>query len=109
MHDIATRSYVVALKSSGNMTTKEVAALTGLSERTIQDIFARAIKRGFDPAARPIVITDSMIADKAQAGRPTKKTAKVSKLVVDLIRRDRYGREKSCTDIAGDLRALGHT
>ena len=58
--NIATRALVVGLKSAAcGKTTAEVHAITGLSKRTIQDIFARAIQRGFDPNLTPVVIHDN--------------------------------------------------
>jgi len=103
--DIATRAMIVSLKAS-NKTTIEVMALTGVGKSTINSIFARAVARGFDPAVRPIVLTDALLADNPRSGRPSKQSA-AKEEVMKLVRRDRYGREKSCADIAGDLSHFG--
>ena len=104
--DIATRACVITLKSSGK-TTPEVAFLTGLSQRLVNMIFARAIERGFDPSLRPIVITDAFLIDAPRSGRPLKQTTKAQDLITIKVRRDRYGREKTCADIAGELSLEG--
>jgi lambda repressor-like predicted transcriptional regulator len=48
--DIATRAIIIALKSlvRGKTIAKLIEKL-GLSKSTINSIYARAIKRGFDP------------------------------------------------------------
>jgi DNA-binding transcriptional MerR regulator len=104
MHDISTRALVVALKSpSGGKTTGQVAALTGLSPRTIDSIYARAIQRGFDPNALPIVIKDEHLKDAPRSGRPLKQTEPTKDTLTHKVSRDRYGRERTCADLAGEL------
>lgn len=106
--DIATRALVVALKAPcSGKTTEEVAAITGLSTRQINRIYARAIYRGFDPNLRPLVIRDEYLRDAPRSGRPPKQTEETKKEVFSKVRRDRYGREKSCADIAGELSLQG--
>lgn len=57
--DIATRALVVALKAPcGGKTSAEIAALTGLSPRTVNSIYARAVERGFDPHQLPLTLRD---------------------------------------------------
>lgn len=108
MHtDIATRAFVVALKSSGGKTTPEVAEATGLPLRTVNHIYARAIQRGFDPNHRPIVIKDEYLRDAPRSGRPSRQSTEAVQNTVSLVRVDRYGREKTCADIAGDLSLRG--
>jgi hypothetical protein len=65
-------------------------------------IYARAIKRGFDPALRPIKLENKHVEDASQSGRPSKQQEAFKK-VVSLVRRDQYGREKTCADIVSDL------
>ncbi|KAI5456251.1 hypothetical protein BGZ63DRAFT_397092, partial [Mariannaea sp. PMI_226] len=73
--DIATRAIVVFLKSpAGGKTTPEIAEITGLSKRTINDIYARAIARGFKPDDLPVNIHDEHLRDAARSGRPSKQT-----------------------------------
>ena len=90
--DIATRAMIVSLKAS-NKTTAEVVALTGVPKNTINDIYSRVIKRGFEPSVRPIILTDTLLADAPRSGRPSKQTA-AQEEVLKLVRRDRYGERR---------------
>lgn len=95
--DIATRAFVVALKAPcSSKPTEEVAAITGLSKRQVNRIYARAIERGFDPNLRPITIRDDYLRDTPRSGRPTKRTDKAQQQVLSKVRRDYSGRETSC-------------
>ena len=47
---ISTRAYIVALKVESSKTSGEIAGLVGVSQRTVNLIYARAIERGFDAA-----------------------------------------------------------
>lgn len=104
--DIATRALIIGLKSSGKTST-EVSELTRISVRTINDIYARAIKRGFDPNLRPLEICDAYLADAPRSGRPKKQTTEARDKILSKVRFDRYGREKTCADIAGELSSEG--
>ena len=102
--DIATRALVVTLKSPiGGKTTAEIAEKTGLKVRTINDIYARAIQRGFEPNHLPLVIRDEWLEDAPRSGRPLKQTEETATAIVKKVRLDQYRREKSCADLAGDL------
>jgi len=51
--DLATRALIVTLKAGINrklMTSNEIVCLIGVPKSTINQIYARAIERGFDPA-----------------------------------------------------------
>lgn len=104
-HSIATRALILTLKATGK-SNEEITGLTGIQKRTINSIFARAIERGFDPCRRPMKLEDSYLEDGYRSGRPSKQQA-VSQRVVDSVRTDRYGREKSCADVAGALSQEG--
>src|SRR5271154_4045622 len=95
--DISTRAFIIALKSPiVHKTTAEIAAITGLSTRTINHIYARAIDRGFDPNIIPFQIKDEWVEDAPRSGRPTKQIEETVNSILDKVRRDRYGREKTC-------------
>lgn len=104
--DISTRASVVSLKATG-MTSYDLSHLLGISTRTIDSIYARAIQRGFDPAVRPLKIQDSFLADAPRSGRPIKRTKEAQEEVLSIVRKDRYGREKTCTNIAANLASKG--
>ncbi|PHH59858.1 hypothetical protein CDD81_2437 [Ophiocordyceps australis] len=69
--DIATRASAITLKYSGK-TTDEVALLVGISSRQVSRIWAKAIERGFDPAAQQLLIRDEFLTDAPRSGRPRK-------------------------------------
>lgn len=72
--DIATRALVVSLKAPcSGKTTAEVSAITGLSSRQVNRIYARAIERGFDPNQRPLSLRDGHLQDAPRSGRPPKR------------------------------------
>jgi hypothetical protein len=97
---LSTRALIVCLKSPFvGKSTSEIAKETGLSARTINSIYARAIERGFEPN-EPLRIDDRFLVDALRSGRPRKE---VSENLIQKVRRDRYSREKSCADLAGDL------
>lgn len=107
MHtEISTRALIIGLKSTGK-TTVEVAELTNIPARTINAIYARAISRGFDTNRRPLEIHDTYLADAPRSGRPSKQKTDIQTEVLSKVRFDRYGREKTCADIAGELSLSG--
>ncbi|KAM4057193.1 hypothetical protein HRG_014841 [Hirsutella rhossiliensis] len=71
--DIATRASIVALKAPCvGKSSAEIASLTGLPIRTINNIYARAIERGFEPNKLPLTIRDEWLQDAPRSGRPRK-------------------------------------
>lgn len=108
MHtELSTRALIVGLKSAGK-TSVEVAELTSIPVRTVNDIFARAIKRGFDPNRRPLQLQDVYLADAPRSGRPRKQTTDVQAEILTKVRLDRYRREKTYANIAGELSSQGN-
>jgi len=107
--DIATRALVVTLKSphGGAKSTAEISRNTNLSPQLINQIYARAIKRGFEPNSLPLVIRDEWLQDAPRSGRPTKITPEVTQKLVAKVRLDRFGREMTCADLAGFLSTGG--
>ncbi|KAK2471173.1 hypothetical protein H9L39_17404 [Fusarium oxysporum f. sp. albedinis] len=102
--DIATRAFVVSLKAPcSGKTTNEVAEITGLSTRQVNRIYARAIERGFDPNIRPLILRDAYLEDPPRTGRPKKQTDEVQAVIIGKVQRDRFGREKTAADIAGEI------
>lgn len=88
-------------------TTKETAELMQILVRTIQWIYSRAVKRGFDLVQCPITISEAFVADVARSGRPKKQTEEVQQKLLTKVRFDRFGREKTYTDLAGELSSEG--
>jgi transposase len=107
MYDISTRAYIVALKATSRLSSREIFSLTGVPTRTIDRIYAKAIERGFEPNASQLTIKDSYFEDAARSGRPPVASPEAAKAILSKVRTDRYGREKSCADIAGELSLEG--
>ena len=102
---VARRATVVALKAYTTKSSAEIAALTELSVPSVNRIYAEAIKRGFDPIRT--MVDNQYIEDKPRSSRPTKQDPSIVKIILSKVRLDRYGREKTCADLAGDLSELG--
>jgi hypothetical protein len=84
--DIATRAMVVALKAPcTGKTTNEVVEITGLSTRQVNRIYSRAIERGFEPNARPVILRNEHVEDAPRSGRPSKQTDKAKEEVVSKV------------------------
>ncbi|USP74094.1 uncharacterized protein yc1106_01368 [Curvularia clavata] len=106
--DVYTRTLIVALKSpSIGKTTSQVSGLTGVQPRTVDRIYSRAIAAGFEPNALPLKILPHHVQDAPRSGRPLKQTEEAKEQIIQQVRRDRYGREKSCADVAGALSLQG--
>ena len=71
--DLSTRALIVTLKSPfGGKSTAYIAAVTGISPRTIDSIYGRACQRGFEPNAPTIKLLPEYLEDAPRAGRPRK-------------------------------------
>lgn len=57
-HDIAMRAMIVTMKASG-ISTSAISEITGVSTRTVNALYNRAIERGFDLTQRPMTMTDA--------------------------------------------------
>lgn len=105
-HDICIRSAVITLKATGK-TTKETAYLTGVSQRSVNEIYARAIQRGFDAAIHPLNLKDIHLQDDPRSGRPRKDTK--NEEIKAKVRCNRYSREKTCAQIADKLTSKSYS
>lgn len=108
MTDEATRGAILALRATTNWTATEISTILGPSVRQINRIYTWAVKAGFDPSARPVIIKNAYVTDRPRPGRPKKRTDEVQQAIIRKVRRDRYGWEKSCADIAGEMTSEGH-
>ena len=102
---LADRVTVVALRAYTTKTSAEIAKIVDLSIATVNRIYARAIERGFDPIHTKI--TDEYVQDGARSGRPTKQDPQTVNTILSKVRLDRFGREKTCADLAGELSQEG--
>jgi transposase len=101
-YDAATRAQVVTLKAWG-FTNNEITSKTGIPSRTIRSIYATAIKRGFDPNTDLPIVKNEHVVEAPRSGRPTKQIEENEQEIVAKIRRDRYGREKTCAQITAEM------
>lgn len=93
--DIATGALVVVLKSpSGGKTTAEIIEIAGLSVRTINSIYTRAIECSFNPNHYLLILHDEFLCNSDRPGRPKKQTDKAQIEIIAEVRRNRFGREK---------------
>ncbi|CAG9944887.1 unnamed protein product [Clonostachys rosea f. rosea IK726] len=90
MYDISTRAYIVALKATSRLSSREIFSLTGVPTRTIDRIYAKAIERGFEPNASQLTIKDSYFEDAARSGRPPVASPEAAKAILSKPRRSRY-------------------
>lgn len=84
--DIAIRAVICFLKSQPGQSNAEITRITGVSKRTINEIYARAKSRGFDPTSLPLNLTSSHLEDAPRSGRPSTKTGKVTEQVITEVR-----------------------
>lgn len=79
-NDVATRALIVTLKSPlVGRSTNKIADETGVNPRTINNIYARAIQRGFNPNCYPLVLKDEFLQDAPRSGRPRKQADESTK------------------------------
>ena len=93
-YDTATRAQALTLKLMG-CPNAEIQSITGMQPRTVQLLYKKALERGFNPAESKTILNHH-IEDGKRSGRPTKQTTEIIQDVISKVRRDRYGREKSC-------------
>ena len=103
-----TRALIITLKSPvGGKTSAQIHEETGIFIRQINRIYARAIERGFEPNFRPFTLKDEWLEDAPRSGRPSKQTPENIENITNKVRTNRYGREKTAADLAGELSLEG--
>jgi transposase len=107
-YDIATRTAAIMMSVFG-VEPRHISDWTGIPTETVKTIYKRAIERGFDPSQRPFTLIDAYVADASRSGRPRKHTPELETIVLAKVRRHRYGREKTCAEIASELLDISAT
>ncbi|EUC39688.1 hypothetical protein COCMIDRAFT_110815, partial [Bipolaris oryzae ATCC 44560] len=69
--DLAVYAFIIAYKANRKL-NNNITALIGVNKHTINIIYIRALKRGFNPNSRPIKIEDKHIKNKLHSSRPLK-------------------------------------
>jgi transposase len=96
--DNATRAQALSMKVLG-FPNAEIEAITGIQPATMYALLKKAKERGFDPEISKKIL-DEHVCDSKKSGRPTVQTEDVIAEVVAKVRTDRFGREKTCAQIA---------
>ncbi|OJZ80203.1 hypothetical protein ASPFODRAFT_105932, partial [Aspergillus luchuensis CBS 106.47] len=99
-HPIGVRVQALTLLYHG-VPASQVEAITGMSRQAIQWWSKKAKERGFNPDKDPRILTE-YVEDTQRSGRP-KASQSVQQEVVDIVRKDRNGREKSCEILAFEV------
>ena len=99
-YDTATRAQALSLKLFG-ASNDEIRRITGIAPTTLNGIYDRAIERGFNPSESSKIL-DKHVEDAPKSGRPAKQSQHQAD-VIEKVRRDRYGREKTCEMIALEI------
>ncbi len=100
-HDMATRAQVLTLKLIVQLDNHQIEAITGIKARTVHDIVDRALKRGVDPQASPLIILDEHVRDAPKSGRPKKQDH--ADAALDQVCSSRYGLEMACAYVSAEL------
>lgn len=101
-YDIATSTTAVMITVFG-IEPRHISNWTGIPTEIVEAIYNRAVERGFDPLKRNFTLIDAYVADASRSGRPSKQTSELQTAVLAEVRRDRYGCENTCDDIASEL------
>jgi transposase len=99
-HNVATRVQALALYEEG-IAVKCIMEITGLSRSTIYDLRKKARERGYDPTVSHVILL-KYVEDAPRSGRPRKATEEKTAGLLDHVRKDRTGREKSTQEL-GEL------
>src|SRR5580692_6720974 len=105
-YDNTTRAQALALKLAGFSNAK-ITSITGIQTRTLNLLYQKAILRGLEPS-EDAKLLDIHVQDAVRSGRPKKQTD-IKEEVLSKVRTDRYGREKTCTQIAAEVGGVSDT
>ena len=97
-NNTTTRAQALTLKAVG-WTNAQIEEITGITARTLNNIFDKAVKAGFEPFnedGRLGRLSDAHIANVPKTGRPRKQEAFKEEVLLK-VRQDHNGREKSYT------------
>ena len=70
-YDIASRAQALTLKLL-NFTNEDIERMTGMNRRTVSRYVDKAVERGLDLNARPLLILDRHVENGVRTGRPKK-------------------------------------
>ena len=96
-HDADTRMQALALAEAG-IAVKIVKAISELSHQTIYRLKKQARERGYDPEKSKKLLL-KYVLDKPRSDRSPLVTPEVEQTILETVRKDRDGREKSSARI----------
>ena len=102
------RALVVTLKSPiVSLSSAEIFTKTGISISSVNRIYTKAIKQGFNPNVRPLVIKDKWVQDTPRSSRPQKQTPKNIEKVITKVRKNQHSREINYINLTGEFSTKG--
>ena len=99
-HDPGTRLQALALIEAG-IASKIMTAITEISRQTIKRLQNQARTRGYNPESSKQLLL-SYVVDAPRSGRPRIATPELEQAVLDAVRKDRDGREKTSFMLAAE-------
>lgn len=100
-YQIASRSQILSLLAVG-FEHRQIFEYTGVMPDTQKVWWKKALSRGFNPHARPLLILDIYVEDGKRTGRPSKMQDEQEE-VLGMVCKDRQGRELLLEQIAERL------
>ncbi|KAJ5970784.1 uncharacterized protein N7479_000702 [Penicillium vulpinum] len=67
-YGIAMGAVAVTMRATG-ASADNILEVIGISERAVDKIYKRALRRGFDPDSYPLDISEAMVVDAHRSGR----------------------------------------
>ena len=98
-YDLATRAQAVILRAMGKKLDL-VSQITEITTRQIMNLVKKAMQRGWSVDS-PLM--DRHLDDAPKSGRRKKMNEPLEQRIIDAVRTDRYGREKSCATLGREL------
>ena len=95
-YSIATCAQVLTLATTAKFKYDDITAITGVPKGTISKMVKKAKEQGYDGG----VIVDEHVAERPRPGRPRSVTPEVEEKILNSVRKDRAGREKSTEYLA---------
>ena len=95
-YSIATRAQVVTLALISKLDYNQISTITGVPKSTIGNMVKHAREQGYEGGC----LVDEHVANKPRPGRPKSVTPEVEGKILESVRKDRAGREKSLEYLA---------
>jgi transposase len=105
--DNTTRAQALTLKLAG-VSNAKITSITGIKTWNLNSLYQKAISRGLDPS-EDAKLLNIHVQDAAHSGRPKKQIDTIKEEVLCKVRSDRYGREKTCSQIAIEVGGISDT